>query len=70
MRERGFEKHEILSALIHPDLDYPAAEWYPPDRRIAVAGRVAVVYCPPPEKLIITVLFRGQEPQPGIQRPA
>lgn len=60
MRQRGFEREEVLAAVVHPEIDYPGGDSQPPNRRIAIAGRVAVVYVPPPEKRIITVLFHRE----------
>jgi hypothetical protein len=63
MTERGFEKTDVLTALIHPEVVYDGPPDHPSGRRVAKRGRIAVVFCPA-VKLIITVLLAGIDPMP------
>lgn len=61
MAERGFDKTEVLTALIHPEVTYDDPPDHPPGRRLARRGPIAVVFSPA-LKLIITVLLAGIDP--------
>lgn len=51
---------EVLAALNNPECSYPGRPSPAGDTRVAVAGRVAVVYAPD-GNVVITVLWAGRE---------
>jgi hypothetical protein len=61
MDERGFDRRDVLTAVIDPEVVYDGGPSHPAGRRIAKRKRIAVVFCPA-LKVIITVLLAGVDP--------
>jgi hypothetical protein len=61
MAEMGVKRQEVLEAIYQAETHYPGSPRRPQGRRLALKGRLAVVYEPFPSKRVITVLWRGIE---------
>lgn len=59
MEEMALTRREVLEPLIDPVLDYPGSARYQEGRRVAVQGRLAVVY-EPETRTIVTVLWNAE----------
>lgn len=56
MKQMKVDRVELVTCLNSPEYDYPG---HPVPRRVAVRGRLAVVYEPPDK--VVTVLWAGRE---------
>lgn len=57
--EMGVDRAEVVETMLHPQATYPSADAYGPNRRVAVGGRLAVVYTED-DYTVITVLWTGR----------
>lgn len=60
MKEMGIERREVLATLVTPETTYRGGLGHPPDRAVALRGRLAVVYQVSTRK-VVTILWRGEE---------
>lgn len=60
MTEMDVTRDEVFETLARPELDYPGSRRYPAGRRVAVRGRLAVVYSET-DGCVITVLWHRHD---------